>query len=84
MFLGHPKAKAFITHGGLQGLLEAVYHAVPLLCLPLGADQIYNCAKARKEGYAELLDWNNINDNNLEGAFEQLIKNPAYFTGIQL
>jgi len=62
----------------MQGVLEAIYHAVPLLCLPLGADQIFNCVKAKKEGYAVLLDWNNLNDETLEEALEQLIKNPAY------
>lgn len=75
--LGHPKCKLFITHGGMQGTLEGIFHGVPLLCLPLGSDQILNCFKAEKEGYAVFLDWNNVNDDTLEGAFEQLIKNPT-------
>ncbi|KAK7933525.1 hypothetical protein WMY93_004421 [Mugilogobius chulae] len=29
--LGHPKACLFITHGGQNSLLQAVYHAVPIL-----------------------------------------------------
>ena len=75
--LGHPKCKLFITHGGMQGTLEAIYHAVPLLCLPLGADRDFNCFKAEKEGYAVLLDWNHINDDSLKEAFERLNKDPT-------
>jgi len=76
--LGHPKAELFITHGGLQGTLEAIYHAVPLLCLPLGADQTHNCVKARKEGYAVLIDWNHISDETLKEGIKQLINNSRY------
>jgi len=75
--LGHPKCKLFITHGGMQGTLEAIYHAVPLLCLPLGADQDFNCFKAEKEGYAVFLDWNHVNDDSLKEAFERLNKDPT-------
>ena len=37
--LGHENARLFITHGGLMGVQEAIYHAVPLLGLPFGNDQ---------------------------------------------
>lgn len=36
---GHEKARLFISHGGLMGLQEAIYHAVPVLGLALGRDQ---------------------------------------------
>ncbi|KAB1282984.1 UDP-glucuronosyltransferase 2B31 [Camelus dromedarius] len=29
--LGHPKTKAFITHGGTNGIYEAIYHGIPML-----------------------------------------------------
>ena len=63
----------------MQGTLEAIYHAIPLLCIPLGADQTYNCVKARKEGYAVLIDWKQISEETLEGAIRQLIKDLTYF-----
>ncbi|CAB1345301.1 unnamed protein product [Coregonus sp. 'balchen'] len=29
--LGHPKTRAFVAHGGTNGLYEAIYHGVPVL-----------------------------------------------------
>ena len=37
--LGHPATAAFPTHGGIHSLYEAVYHAVPMVVVPIGADQ---------------------------------------------
>lgn len=39
LFSGHPRTQAFVTHGGANGLYEAVYHGVPLFGIPLFSDQ---------------------------------------------
>ena len=49
--LGHEKARLFITHGGLLGMQESTYHAVPLLVLPFATDYNINTTKAFQEGY---------------------------------
>jgi UDP:flavonoid glycosyltransferase YjiC (YdhE family) len=33
--LGHKNTKAFITHAGNNGRYEGVYHAVPMVAMPL-------------------------------------------------
>ncbi|EGD73904.1 hypothetical protein PTSG_05600 [Salpingoeca rosetta] len=38
--LGHPNVRAFVAHGGANGILEAAYHGVPLIGFPLFADQV--------------------------------------------
>ncbi|KAK8724674.1 hypothetical protein OTU49_011203, partial [Cherax quadricarinatus] len=40
--LAHNNVKVFITHGGLLSMQEAIYHATPLLALPLFGDQPKN------------------------------------------
>jgi UDP:flavonoid glycosyltransferase YjiC (YdhE family) len=37
--LGHVKTRLFITQGGFMSLQESLYHGVPLIFLPLFADQ---------------------------------------------
>ncbi|KAK3919517.1 UDP-glucosyltransferase 2 [Frankliniella fusca] len=54
--LTHPKTVLFITHGGLMGTLEAVHSSVPMLGLPLFADQITNTELYMSLGIAEKLN----------------------------
>lgn len=40
--LAHPNLTLFVTHGGLGGIAEAKYHAVPIVSMPLFGDQVFN------------------------------------------
>ena len=40
--LGHPAVVAFLSHAGIHSMYEAIYHATPLVVVPLGADQFEN------------------------------------------
>ena len=40
--LGHPNLKAFVTHGGINSLYEAMHNAVPVAVIPMIADQPFN------------------------------------------
>ena len=49
--LGHPKTRAFITQGGIISVQEALFHAVPMLFVPMFADQSANAHRAMRQGY---------------------------------
>ena len=38
MISGHPKTKVFVSNCGLNGVFEALYHAVPIVCIPMFGD----------------------------------------------
>ncbi|XP_051877188.1 UDP-glucuronosyltransferase 1A1-like isoform X2 [Pristis pectinata] len=40
--LAHPKTRAFLTHGGIHGIYEAICSAVPMVMMPLFGDQAEN------------------------------------------
>ena len=40
--LGHPAVKAFLTHGGIHSIYEALFHGQPMVIMPLGIDQFDN------------------------------------------
>nr|XP_061802138.1 UDP-glucuronosyltransferase 2B20-like [Nerophis lumbriciformis] len=54
--LGYPKTKVFVTHGGTNGIYEAIYHGVPILGIPLLFDQYDNMVKVKVRGGGEFVD----------------------------
>jgi glucuronosyltransferase len=53
--LGHVKTTLFITHAGANGMAEAAYHGVPMLCSPLSSDQFDNALFTEYYGMGETL-----------------------------
>ncbi len=64
-----------MTHGGLNSLQEAVFHRVPVLGLPIVADQSLNVKRAVRDGYALRLDWKDVTEESLAEALNQLLHN---------
>ncbi|KAG5207695.1 hypothetical protein JEQ12_017459 [Ovis aries] len=76
--LGHPKTKAFVTHGGSNGVYEAIYHGVPMVGLPLFADQPHNIVHMKAKGAAVRLDLETMSTEDLLNALKEVINNPSY------
>ncbi|XP_005868959.1 PREDICTED: UDP-glucuronosyltransferase 2B31 [Myotis brandtii] len=76
--LGHPKTKAFITHGGTNGIYEAIYHGIPMVGLPMFADQPDNIVHMKTKGAAIRLDFNTISSTDFLNALKTVINDPSY------
>ncbi|XP_057583685.1 UDP-glucuronosyltransferase 2B4-like isoform X1 [Hippopotamus amphibius kiboko] len=76
--LGHPKTKAFVTHGGSNGIYEAIYHGIPMVGLPLFADQPHNIAQMKAKGAAVRLDLETMTRVDFLAALKEVINNPSY------
>ncbi|XP_043304388.1 UDP-glucuronosyltransferase 2B4-like isoform X1 [Cervus canadensis] len=76
--LGHPKTKAFVTHGGTNGIYEAIYHGIPMVGIPLFADQPDNIANMKAKGAAVRLDLETMSTRDLFNALNEVINNPLY------
>ncbi|CAG7833890.1 unnamed protein product [Allacma fusca] len=77
--LGHPNVKIFITHGGLLSTQEAAYHGVPLLAIPVFADQDLNAQQAVTSGYALSLEILDLSEEEIETKINQLISDPKFY-----
>jgi len=73
--LGHKSCKAFLTHGGLNSIQEAIYHEVPVLGLPFSNDQYLNLIRAINDGYAVRLYWRDVTEESVGAALNQLLNN---------
>ncbi|XP_042635187.1 UDP-glucuronosyltransferase 2A2-like isoform X2 [Catharus ustulatus] len=76
--LGHPLTKAFITHGGTNGLYEAIYHGIPMVGIPMFADQHDNIAHMVAKGAAVQVDFNTMKTQDLADALNTVIYNSTY------
>uniref|UniRef100_A0A8D2E2Y2 UDP-glucuronosyltransferase n=1 Tax=Sciurus vulgaris TaxID=55149 RepID=A0A8D2E2Y2_SCIVU len=75
--LGHQKTKAFITHGGTNGIYEAIYYGIPMVGIPLFADQLDNISHMKIKGAAIRLDFNTMSSVDLLKALNTVIKDPS-------
>uniref|UniRef100_A0AAV2MR01 glucuronosyltransferase n=1 Tax=Knipowitschia caucasica TaxID=637954 RepID=A0AAV2MR01_KNICA len=76
--VGHPKACVFITHGGQNSLLQAVYHSVPVLSIPLFGDQFDNVVKAEAKGLGLTIKPTHITRELLASTLQTLILDERY------
>ncbi|XP_030647791.1 UDP-glucuronosyltransferase 2A3 isoform X8 [Chanos chanos] len=76
--LGHPKTKAFITHGGTNGIYEAIYHGVPMVGIPMFGDQPDNMVHMKSKGAAVIMDFNSMETKDLVDGLKAVINDPSY------
>ncbi|XP_073949780.1 UDP-glucosyltransferase 2-like [Choristoneura fumiferana] len=63
--LNHRKVVAFIAHGGLLGMTEAISAGKPMLVVPFFGDQPQNAATAEAAGLAKVLNYAELTEQSL-------------------
>ncbi|XP_078391555.1 UDP-glucuronosyltransferase 1A1-like isoform X2 [Cetorhinus maximus] len=76
--LGHPKTRAFITHGGTNGIYEAICNGVPSVMIPLFGDQGYNVDHMVDRGAGIGLDIERMSSHDLVNALNTVINDTSY------
>ena len=70
-----PNTRLFVSHCGMNGVMESLYHRVPLLCMPIFADQPDNSARLVERGLGLALDRYNINHHLVTEAITEILQN---------
>ncbi|XP_038670477.1 UDP-glucuronosyltransferase 2A2-like [Scyliorhinus canicula] len=81
--LGHPKTRAFVAHGGTNGIYEAIYHGVPIVGIPLLFDQFDNLLRLETRGAAKVINVAAMQSNDLLQALNEVINNTSYRDNMQ-
>lgn len=82
--LGHPKTRVFVTHGGTNGVQEAIYHGVPVVGLPLFFDQPDNLSRIRAKGAAVIVDIAMLERDIFAEALITVLYNSRYRENMQM
>ncbi|XP_049885642.1 UDP-glucosyltransferase 2-like [Pectinophora gossypiella] len=76
--LAHPNCILFITHGGLLSTTETVHFGVPIIGIPVFADQFLNVDEAVHRGFAKRVDLSYTMADDLKLAIDDILTNPRY------
>lgn len=75
--IGHPKIRAFITHGGTNEIHEVIYHDIPMVGVPMFTDQPDNIAHMKAKGAAVEVNMNTMTSSDLLNALRTVINEPS-------
>ncbi|XP_018026944.1 UDP-glycosyltransferase UGT5 isoform X2 [Hyalella azteca] len=76
--LAHPNVKLFISHCGLAGVYETVYHGVPVIALPAAPEHGAMAGKLVLAGAAIQLSWLTLTEEILRDAVMEIMTNPSF------
>lgn len=74
--LAHPAVRVFVSHCGMNSILEALYWKTPILALPLFGDQHDNAARLLDAGVARRLDKRQFDADEVATHVEALLHDP--------
>jgi MGT family glycosyltransferase len=72
------RSAAFVTHAGMNGVQEALYHGVPLVMAPQAADQFWISARACELGAGLALDPNRMEAGDLRAGVAKVVSEGSY------
>ncbi len=81
--LGHSKTRAFVAHGGTNGIQEAIYHGVPIIGFGLIFDQPDNLAKMRVRGVAKTIDFATVDKDSFLETVKEVLYDPSFRENMQ-
>jgi glucuronosyltransferase len=76
--LSHKNLRAFITHGGLLSLMEAINYGKPIIGIPILSSHKYNMAQAEREGFGITVDYETINEDTVRRAIDAIFNDTSY------
>ncbi|VDM97912.1 unnamed protein product [Thelazia callipaeda] len=76
--LGHKNLRVLISHCGQNSIMEAVHAGVPIICIPLLADQTRNAKALEKRQIAIVIKKKDLNAISLQSALRRILYNKKF------
>ena len=74
--LAHKKLKLFVSHVGLNSLYEAAYYGVPVVAVPLFADQFDNALLLEDRGFGLSVNFRELTADQLYTTIQRVLNDP--------
>lgn len=82
--LGHPNVKLFFGHGGKGGITEVKFYGVPMVGLPIFADQPMNMQEIVDKGYGLSISHDTtLTEEVIYAAVKEVLENPSYTNAVK-
>ncbi|MFL5348699.1 MAG: glycosyltransferase [Hyalangium sp.] len=76
-----PKCTMAILHGGYNSVTSALSHGLPLVIVPIAADQPINAQSCQELGVARVVNPLTMTPEQLRGAVREVLTTPSYREG---
>jgi MGT family glycosyltransferase len=73
-----PLSDVVVSHGGSGSVIGALAHGLPMILIPLGADQPYNAARCADLGVARVLDAVGATSATVREAVVTVLADPTF------
>nr|XP_008510332.1 PREDICTED: UDP-glucuronosyltransferase 3A1-like [Equus przewalskii] len=76
--LAHPRIRLFVTHGGINSIMEAIQHGVPMVGIPFFGDQPENLFRVEAKNFGVSIQVKQIKAETLALKMKQVIEDKRY------
>lgn len=73
-----PRCDVVVSHGGSGSVMGALAHGLPLVLVPMGADQPENAERCAALGVGQVLDAVRVTSESVRDTVSAVLKDPAY------